>query len=78
MMDANDLKYQLTDEERQQFDQAGYFVVENAIPQDLVTKLTTALDRIDAEERAANGLGLNDRQNILDFIGRDDIFSRIA
>ena len=73
-MDANDLKYRLTDEERRQFDEQGYFIVEDAISLNMVASLTKALDRVDAEERAAHGLRLHDRQNILDFIGRDDTF----
>ena len=73
-MDASCLNYLLTEQERYQFEKDGYLIVEDAIPPDLVTRLTAAVDRIDAQERAASGLSPRDGQNILDFIGRDDVF----
>ncbi len=73
-MDTQCLDHLLTEEEERKFDEEGFFLVEDAIPPDLVVRLTAAVDRIDAEERAAKGLGPQDGQNILDFIGRDDVF----
>ena len=73
-MDSSCLNHLLTDEEYRQFEEQGYFVVENALPPQLVERLTAALDRIDAEDRTASGLSPSDGQNILDFIGRDDVF----
>jgi len=73
-MDATSLDYLLTEEERRRFDQDGFFIVEEAITPDMVARLTGAVDRIDAQERATNGLGAQDGQNILDFIGRDEAF----
>ena len=64
----------LTEEEHRQFEEEGYFIIEDAIPPALVDRLTAAVDRIDAAERAAAGLSPHDGQNILDFIGRDDAF----
>src|SRR4029078_8418685 len=68
------LEYCLTEEERTAFDRDGYFVVEDALPPDMIPELTKAVDRIDAEERKANGRGAHEPQNPFDFIGRDDVF----
>ncbi len=73
-MDTHCLNYLLTEAEHRQFEKDGYFVIEEAIPPELVRRLTVAVDRIDAEERAARGVGPRDGLNILDFIGRDDVF----
>ncbi len=73
-MDTNCLNYLLSQAEHRQFEEDGYFIIEDAIPPDLVDRLTPAVDRIDAEERAASGLGPHDGQNILDFLGRDEVF----
>ena len=73
-MDNIWLENQLTDEEREKFDRDGYFVVENAISSDRVSRLTAALDRITAEDKARENLKPHDRINILDFLGRDEEF----
>ncbi len=73
-MDSKDLDYALTETERHQFEKEGYLIVENALPLDLVDRLTAVVDRLDAEERAAQGLSEQDGQNIFDFIGKDDLF----
>jgi hypothetical protein len=52
-MDTSCLDHLLTEQERHQFEKDGYLIVEDAIPPDLVTRLTAAVDRIDAQERAA-------------------------
>jgi ectoine hydroxylase-related dioxygenase (phytanoyl-CoA dioxygenase family) len=73
-MDPQCLDYQLTDEEHLRFEQDGYIMVEDAISPEQIARLTTAADRIDAEERARQSLSPQDGQNILDFIGRDEAF----
>lgn len=73
-MNRDCLNYLLTAEEQRQFEEEGYLILEDAIPLALVERLTRAVDRIDAEERTAKGLGPDDGLNILDFIGRDDLF----
>lgn len=73
-MNTDCLNYLLTEKEQRQFDEEGYLILEDAIPETLVERLTAAVDRIDAQERAAKGLGSGDGLNILDFIGRDDLF----
>ncbi len=71
------LEYCLTEAERATFDRDGYFVVENVLPPALIQELVKAVDRIDAEERKANGRGAHETQNIFDFIGRDDLFLQL-
>lgn len=73
-MDTRCLDHLLTEQEAQQFERDGYFILENAIPQPLVTQLVEAADRVDAEERVRMGLDANARVNHYDFIGKDDLF----
>jgi ectoine hydroxylase len=73
-MDARCLEHLLTAQEAQQFERDGYFIVENAIPQSLVTQLVEAADRVDAQERVRMGLDADARVNHYDFIGKDDLF----
>ena len=68
------LEHCLTETEKQQFEDNGYFVVADAIPQELVEKLIVAFDRIGAEHLGKDELPPNANFNILDFIGRDDVF----
>ncbi|RAP75084.1 phytanoyl-CoA dioxygenase family protein [Paenibacillus montanisoli] len=53
-MDASCLKYALTDEERRQFNEQGYLIIENALSPEQVTELTTEFDRI-YEDKLAEG-----------------------
>ena len=73
-MNGSWLEHNLTPEERRTFAEQGYMVIENAIPQALVERATVAIDRITAEEKSKEGMGTSDGINILDFIGRDDVF----
>ena len=43
------LEHSLTETEKQQFEEDGFFAVENAIPQEMVEKLIAAVDRVGAE-----------------------------
>jgi ectoine hydroxylase-related dioxygenase (phytanoyl-CoA dioxygenase family) len=72
-MDESCLEHRLTETERQQFDQAGYLIVRNALAADYVAELVAAADRIDAEYRRKRDLG-NKPLNLLDVIGKDDSF----
>ena len=38
------------------FDEWGYLVIDDALSEDQVEKMTMAIDRVDAAERAAHGL----------------------
>jgi len=73
-MNPDVLRYCLSETERDEFERNGYFIVEDVVPPALLARLNDAVDRIDAAERVANGLGAHATQNILDFIGRDDVF----
>ena len=46
------LEHCLTETEKQQFEDNGFFAVEDAIPQEMVDKLVAAVDRVGA---AASG-----------------------
>ena len=70
-MDAACLNHRLTSEERRQFDERGCFIVRNALPPDLATRLADATDRLDAENRLP---GDTRPINHLDCIGYDDAF----
>jgi len=76
-VDTSCLEYCLTEQERQQFDRDGYFVVDDVLPPALVEQLNTAVDRVDAEWRPKMGLGPHDRMNLLDFVGKDDVFAEL-
>ena len=73
-MDTKCLDYTLTDDESIQFDRDGYFIIEDAIPDDLVNKLIPVVDQIDGDYRKKIEAGPYDRSNMLDFIGKDEIF----
>jgi ectoine hydroxylase-related dioxygenase (phytanoyl-CoA dioxygenase family) len=76
-MDKSCLEYCLTEQERQEFDQNGYFVVDDVLPPALVEQLSAAVDRVDTEWRPKMGLGPHDRMNLLDFVGKDDLFAEL-
>jgi ectoine hydroxylase-related dioxygenase (phytanoyl-CoA dioxygenase family) len=73
-MDPSSLKYRLTDDERQQFEQSGFLILENAIPDDLVERLISIVDRLDSQHRAEEGLTPHERVNQVDFVGMDEAF----
>lgn len=74
MMDTNCLNYCLTENERLEFEKNGFFVVEDAIPLQMVADLTAVVDRLDATYRPERGLGPHDALNLLDFVGKDELF----
>ena len=73
-MDLQCLDYCLTEDEKQEFEDNGFFIVEDALPEDKVEKLTAAFDRVGAEHLGKEKLPSDARFNILDFVGRDEIF----
>ena len=73
-MDSLCLEHCITESEKQQFEDNGYFVVEDAVPQEIVEKLTVAFDRVGAEHLGKDELPHDTRFNMLDFVGKDDIF----
>jgi ectoine hydroxylase-related dioxygenase (phytanoyl-CoA dioxygenase family) len=73
-MDPACLEYCLTDPERDEFEQNGFFIVEDVLPPRLIEALSAVVDRLDAEYRPQMGLGPYERLNLLDFVGKDEIF----
>ena len=73
-MDPLCLEHCLTNEEKQQFEDNGFFIVEDAIPQEIVEKLIVAFDRVGTEHLGKDELPADASFNILDFVGRDDVF----
>lgn len=73
-MDAACLEYCLTEQERREFDQNGFFIVEEALPPRLVEELNAVVDRLDAEYRPKMGRGPHELLSLRDFIGKDDLF----
>ena len=73
-MDPQCLEYCLTEDEKQKFEDNGFLIVENAIPEEKVEKLITAFDRVGAEHLGKDKLPSDASFNILDFVGRDEIF----
>ena len=76
-MDPKCLEHCLTEDERRQFEQFGYFVIPDALPAPLVHGLAAVVDRLDRQHRQANGIDSRETIHILDFIGRDDLFLRL-
>ncbi|RKU31333.1 hypothetical protein C6497_02245 [Candidatus Poribacteria bacterium] len=73
-MDIQCLEYCLTEDEKQKFEDNGFIIVEDAIPEDKVEKLIAAFDRVGAEHLGKDELPSDASFNILDFVGRDEIF----
>ena len=76
-MDAKSLEHCLTEDERRRFERDGFFIVQDAVPPELVTELIAAVDRLDVEYRKANGINDGELIHILDFVGRDPAFLRL-
>jgi ectoine hydroxylase len=76
-MDPRSPDFLLQETESQQFEEEGYFIVENAIPQELVEALIPVADQVDSEERTRMGKGEGDRINHFDFLGKDTRFLQL-
>ncbi len=73
-MDVSSLQYRLTTDERLAFERNGFLIIEHALPDDLVARLTAVVDQVDAAYRVEHGVGPYERVNILDFVGHDALF----
>ena len=73
-MDTTCLQYTLTEEERRQFEEDGFFIVRDVLPLDLVAQLIPVVDRLDAEARRQKGIEKHQMHNFFDFIGKDELF----
>ena len=71
------LQHRLTEEEKEKFDRDGFFLVEDAIPPEVVERAAKATDKIVQQKMAAEGLADNARINYLDFIGKDDVYMEL-
>ena len=54
-MNTDCLKYCMTDEQREQFDQEGYLIVPDALDDEMLGRVLEAGDRVDREERQRKG-----------------------
>ncbi len=68
------LEHCLTETEKQQFEDDGFFVVPDAIPQEQVDTLIEAVDRVGAAHLGKETLPPDAQFNLLDFVGRDPSF----
>ncbi len=73
-MDADCLKHSLADEQRERFERDGFFMIHDALPQELVGELVAAVDRLDSEYRTRNAISSHELIHIIDFIGKDPSF----
>ena len=73
-MDESCLKYCLTDDERDQFEEQGYLVLENVLPATLLPDLNAAADELEAEYRQAEGTEAGTSVNPFNFVGRNELF----
>ena len=75
--DQSHLQYRLTEDERQQFEKNGYFIVPSALDSRTVSTLNDASDRVEQKLRPSyeqRGLKPHQPLNVLDFIGKDTDF----
>ena len=68
------LKHALTEDEKNEFEDQGYLIVENALSDVKRRQLTKAVDRIEKEERKKLKIDPYKRVHTLDFMGRDPAF----
>ena len=76
-MDLQHLDYRLTESEREAFDRDGFFIVRQALDQDVVESLnhaTDELERVFRPKLGNGGLKPHQTMNLLDFMGTDDRF----
>ena len=73
-MDAACLAQRLTEDERSQFEQNGFLVLENVLSAQLVDQLYSAASDIVADYRRTQGIEDDVMVNPFNFIGHDDLF----
>ncbi|MCH2666059.1 phytanoyl-CoA dioxygenase family protein [bacterium] len=73
-MDLTCLDHLLTEEEAQQFEEEGFFVLPECLTDDEVDRLEEVTDRLDAERRPAAERASNQTQNSFDFLGYDEAY----
>ena len=73
-MERNWLQHCASKEQLDFFDEWGYLVIDNALSEEQVEKMTVAIDRVDATERAAHGLKLHQTMANFRTIVEDGLF----
>ena len=71
-MDPACLAHCLSEAERLEFEENGYLVFDEILPQSTVDDLVEVTDRIDAEERHKRNVGPHERMTVRDILWRDD------
>ena len=71
------LDHCLTESEQLEFEQNGYFVVEDVLPSSLLEKFCAIGDRIDAHYRPARAMGAHERLSVRDCLKDDDLFAEL-
>ncbi|MCZ6677250.1 MAG: phytanoyl-CoA dioxygenase family protein [Candidatus Poribacteria bacterium] len=77
MLDATCLQHRLTEAERLEFEERGTITVEDAIPPEMIDRLTEVTDRIWHEQREA-GLGPHDNLFYPNFVAKDDAYVELV
>lgn len=72
-MDPSCLEYCLTDDEQRFFDEQGYLIVEDAIDPEMLERLVSVVDRLDARERDMENAA-DKLLSITNIIHEDDAF----
>ena len=75
-MNADCLRYRLTEAERRQFNEQGFLPLPGVLPEARVRELTAIVDGYFAEARR-NGLGPHERLFMPNFLGRDAAFAEL-
>ena len=73
-MDAACLAHCLSDAERESFEADGYLIVADALPAEVVERLTALVDALDLEHRPKEGLTPYERLHLRDFLATDELF----
>ena len=73
-MDTACLAYSLTEDERAEFEENGFLVVNDVLDAQLVDRLYTLSSQIVADHRRAQGIDDDVAANPFDYVGRDDLF----
>ena len=64
----------LTEAEHLEFENNGFFIVEDVLPPQLLEDLCAVADRIDARYRPEQGLGAHERLSVRDCLKDDELF----
>ncbi len=73
-MDTTCIDHCLTDSEHLEFEEKGYFVVEDVLPPSVLEELCAIGDRIDAHYRSARNMGPHERLSVRDCLKDDELF----